>query len=308
MKINFHRPKNHLTRAKLIFNPISGTPEESPGQLMTILTEMQALELAPEVHLIQPGKELQPVIEEALQREIRLFVVSGGDGTVDSVASMLAGTQAVLGIIPTGTQNNVALSLEIPTDIPAAVALLRKGHLARVDMGMAECAGVRRPFLEVCSVGLLSALFPAADDIQHGNLARIGDLLATLVNAPIANMHLVLDRKEEIHTQGHVVLVTNMPFLGPHYRVAGQDSYQNGLLEILIFANLTKLDLIGAVVGTAGSIPEDPRIHRYRVRQVEIETTPPMPVLVDGVMRGEGLLKINVQRGSLAVMTGRKLK
>jgi diacylglycerol kinase (ATP) len=307
MKITLHKPNHHPARTLLIFNPTSGAPGESPAQLMAILSEMQAIHLTPEVHLIQPGYDLLPVIEEALEQGIRLFVVSGGDGTIDSVAGALAGTHAVLGIIPTGTQNNVALSLGIPNDIPGAVALLRSGHQVKVDMGIAECAGVRRMFLEVCSVGLLSALFPAADDIQHGNLARIGDLLSTLVAAPVADIRLRLDRKEEVLTQGHVVLVTNMPFLGPHFRVADEDSYRNGLLEIIVFANLSKLDLIGAVVGTAGTIPEDPRIRRYQVHRVEIDSTPPMPVLVDGVMCGEGPLKITLQRETLAVMAGKEI-
>ncbi len=303
--LDFNRPKDRPIKAKLIFNPTSGAPGESPAQLMALLTEMQALDLMPEVHLIQPGHDLLPVIEEALHRGIRLFVVSGGDGTIDSVASALAGTHAVLGIIPTGTQNNVALSLGIPTDIPGAVSLLRHGHPIKVDMGIAECAGVKRMFLEVCSVGLLSALFPAADDIQHGNLARIGDLLSTLVSFPAAEIRMVLDHKQTINTQGHVVLVSNMPYLGPHYQVAPANSYLNGLLEVLVFANQTKLELLSNVVQmAAGTGPDDPRIQRYHIHHIAIETTPAMPVLVDGVMYGEGPVEIGIRRRALAVMAG----
>ncbi len=294
-------------RAKLIFNPTSGAPGDSPVQLMTILTEMQALNLQPEVHLIAPGNDLLPVVQDALRRGFRMFVVSGGDGTIDTVAQALAGTRAVLGIIPTGTQNNVALSLGIPTDIPGAVALLRAGQPVRVDMGFAVCGGNKRPFLEVCSVGLLSALFSAADDIQHGNLARIGDLLSTLVAFPPAEMHLVLDRAQEIHTQGHVILVSNMPYLGPHYPVAPPRSYLNGMLEVLLFSNLTKLELLAKAVQIAGGTPEnpdDPRVQRFQVHRLEISTTPPMPILVDGFPFGEGALEITAKRGALAIMAG----
>ncbi len=294
-------------RAKLIFNPISGAPGESPTQLLTILTEMQALNLLPEAHLIEPGRDLLPVVQNALRRGFRMFVVSGGDGTIDTVAQALAGTRAVLGIIPTGTQNNVALSLGIPTDIPGAVALLRKGQPVRVDMGFAECGGVKRLFLEVCTVGLLSALFSAADDIQHGNLARIGDLLSTLVAFPPAEIHLVLERKQVIDTQGHVVLVSNMPYLGPHYPVAPPHSYLNGLLEVLVFANVTKLELLAKAVQFVGGAPEttdDPRVQRYQVRRLEISTKPPMPILVDGFPFGEGPLEITAKREALTVMAG----
>ena len=296
---------------KLIFNPFSGAPGQSPAQLMEIIKGLQAAGLVPEVYLVDPEDNLPQVVEEALHRGFRTFVVCGGDGTVDTVGGALAGTHATLGIIPTGTQNNVALSLGIPlANIPAAVALLTTGERIKVDLGVATCGTFKQYFLEACSVGLLSALFPAADDIQHGNLVRIGDLLSTLVSSPPAELRLILDHREEIVTQGHVVLVGNMPFIGPHFRVDSASQLDDGLLEVLIFANLTKLDLIGSVVQIAGGGPEgglqDPRVQRYHVRSALIETTPPMPVLVDGFPLGEGPLSISVNRHTLRMITGKR--
>ena len=235
-----------------------------------------------------------------------MFVVCGGDGTIDVMAGALAGTNATLGIIPTGTQNNVALSLGIPADIPAAIAILRTGQRIKVDMGLVACGEIKRPFLEVCSVGLLSALFPAADDIQHGNLTRIGDFLAALVASPPAEMHLILDGKQEINTMCHVVLVSNMPYIGPHFQVGTPASMNDGLLDVLLFADLSKMDLLGYAVqvARAGDGPEDERIQHYHVRRVDIDTNPAMPVMADGLALGEGPLHISVQRHALAVMVG----
>ena len=113
----------------------------------------------------------------------------------------------------------MALSLGIPEDIPAAVALLRTGRRIKVDMGMAACGKTVQPFLLACVVGLVSAIFPSADDIQHGNLARIGDFLAALAASPPAEMCLVLDNKQEIRTQGHLAVVSSMPYVGLHFQV-----------------------------------------------------------------------------------------
>jgi len=292
-------------RAKLIFNPGAGAAGESPAQLVNVIREMQACKLIPEAYLVEPGSDLRQVVQDALGQGIRMFVVCGGDGTISAVASMLAGTHATLGIIPIGTQNNTALSLGIPAAIPAAVAILRAGRRIKVDVGMAACAKDNTPFLEVCSVGLVSDLFPSADDIQHGNLARVGDFLATLVSSPPAEIHLVLDGKQEIRSLGHVVLVSNMPYVGLHYRVGEADSFNDGLLDVLFFADLSKLDLLSYVfqgVGTGG--PEDPRIQHYRVRRVDIDTQPAMSVMADGNALGEGPVRIEVRRRALAVMVG----
>ena len=140
---------------------------------------------------------------------------------------------------------------------------------------MATCGKIHTPFLEVCSVGLVSTLFPSADDIQHGNLARVGDFLATLAGSPPAEIHLLLDNKQEIHNLGHVVLVSNMPYIGFHYQIGSLASFQDGLLDVLFFADLSKLELLGYVLqGVGEGKPEDSRIQHYHVRRVEIDTHP----------------------------------
>ena len=289
-------------RALLIFNPQSGLAIESPRQLKGILSAMQAAKFITEVILIQPDFDVARMVQNALRRGIRMFVVSGGDGTIETVAQQLLGTRATLGIIPTGTQNNLALSLGIPSEIPAAVALLRSGKRIKIDVGLASCGEMRQSFLEVASVGLLSALFPAADEIQHGNLVRIGDFLSTLVSSPPAHIHLVCDGKQELDTEGHVVLVANMPFFGAHYQVPIQGTISDGFLDVLVFSNLTKLELLQA----AGNGMQDPRIFHCHVHEVDILTEPLMPVLADGVSMGEGALHIQVQSRALTVMAGRK--
>jgi diacylglycerol kinase family enzyme len=259
----------------------------------------------PEAYLIEPDCDLLGVVRDAIAQGIRMFVVCGGDGTISAVARAMIGTNANLGIIPTGTQNNVALSLGIPTDIPAAIAILRTGQRSKVDVGIVNCGDISTPFIEICSVGLFSTLFPSVDDIQHGDIARIGDFLATLSTSPPSYIHLLLDDKQEIQKLGHVVLISNMPYVGRHYQVGSLDSFNDGLLDVLFFADLSKLDLIGYVLkGPGTSTREDPRIQHFRVRRVVIDTQPSMPIMADGITLGEGLVRIEVRRHALAVMVG----
>jgi diacylglycerol kinase (ATP) len=303
-------PKSHTThkrrmRVKLIFNPGAGAARSSPIELVEVIREMQAWKLVPEAFLVEPGCDLPGVVRNALAQGIRLFVVCGGDGTISSVANILAGTRATLGIIPSGTQNNTALSLNIPVDISDAIAILRTGRKIKVDVGVATCGNIHTNFLEVCSVGLISTLFPSADDIQHGNLVRVGDFLSTLAASPPAEIHLLLENKQEIHNLGHVVLVSNMPYIGFHYQLGTPESFKDGLLDVLFFADLSKLDLLGYVFqGVGEGKPEDSRIQHFHVRRVDIDTHPAMPVMVDGTPIGEGSVRIQVQPKALAVMVG----
>ncbi len=296
--------KRHM-RVKLIFNPSAGAARTSPIKIVDVIHEMQAWKLVPEAYLVEPGCDLPGVVQDALTQGFRMFVVCGGDGTISAVARTLAGTHATLGIIPIGTQNNTALSLNIPNDIPAAIAILRSGRRIKVDVGIATCGKISTPFLEVCSVGLVSTLFPSVDDIQHGNLAQIGSFLTTLASAPPADINLLLDDDREIHDRGHVVLVSNMPYIGFHYQLGTIESFNDGLLDVLFFADLSKLDLLGYILqGVGEGKPEDSRIQHYHVQRVEIETNPAMPVMADGIALGEGTVRIEIKPHALTVMGG----
>lgn len=296
--------KKHLKRAKLIFNPVAGANQESPLRLMNVIKEMQALQFLPEPFLTNPDTDLTEVVRDAIARGIRLLVVCGGDGTVSAVARAMIGTKATLGIIPTGTQNNVALSLGIPTDIPEAISILRTGKRIKIDMGMISFGDICMPFLEICSVGLFSALFESGDDIQHGNIARIGDFLATLTTAPPSEIYITLDEMQEITSSGHVVLVSNMPYVGRHYQVGPQNSYSDGLLDVLLCADISKLDLmLGYMLkGQEINAVTDSRIKNFRVRKISIDTKPVMAVMADGIILGEGSAQIGIQQDALAVI------
>lgn len=292
-------------RVKLFFNPNSGSNDNAPQQILAVIKEMQALKFIPELYLIEPDSNLKEVVEDAIARGLNLFVVCGGDGTVAAVTKALVGSNATLGIVPAGTQNNVALSLGIPNDIPAAIAILREGRHLKIDLGMVTCNDVSTPFIELCSVGLFSMLFPSGDDIQHGNIARIGDFLGILTTSPPSKIHLFLDDNQEISEFGHAALISNMPYIGRNYKVGAADAHHDGLLDVMFFSDLSKLDLIGYILNGVGTdSPDDPRIQHYRVREVIIDTEPSMSVMADGISLGEGSVQIEVQQQALTVMVG----
>lgn len=291
-------------RIKLIFNPASGANRESPALLMNVIKELQARKFVTEPYLTEPDSDMANVVQEAIIHGFRIFAVCGGDGTVSAVARALKDMDATLGIIPAGTQNNVARGFGIPADIPAAIDILRTGRRHTVDMGIASCNGKSMPFLEICSVGLFSALFEASDAIQHGNIARIGDFLATLTASPPSGMHILLDDEKEIKNTGHVVLVSNMPFIGRHFQVGAPDCFSDGLFDVLFCSDISKLDLlVGYMLKAPGmNVENDQRIKNYHVSKITIETDPAMAVMADGILLGEGPVRIEMQRHALGVL------
>jgi len=300
------------TRIVLIFNPSSGSPADSPQRLLQILLSLQEQSIFPQVYLTSTEDRLEAFIKQSLHDGTGCFAVCGGDGTIGCAARALAGSAALLAIIPTGTQNNIAMSLQIPIDIPSAAGLITRGKALSIDLGYVTTAGKRRPFIEVCSLGLISALFPSADHIQHGDLAGIGDFLSLLVSTPGASFTLDMDGDRHLRTPGHSVLISNMPFLGPHFQIAPDSSCHDGLLDVMVFSDMTRLDLIDYAlpgVGQDENAPvADPRLQHFHVRKLTISSDPPLPILADGASLGEGSMTLEVKRQALKVLVAGSYK
>jgi diacylglycerol kinase (ATP) len=303
LKSAFRRP----IRAKLIFNPGSGQTEESPRQLMDILSEMRDRHILPEVYIVHPGSRLESVVRRAIRSGIKLIVVAGGDGTIDAVAGAMIGKDATLGIIPTGTRNNVAFNLGITGTIANAVALLRKGRRLKIDVGRVHSGHSRHWFLEAAALGLLTDIYPLADNIQHGHLILMGELFSRFVSATPSRLRVTLDGRKQPETSAHMMVIANMSYLGPHFRISPNVSFRDGRLDVFTFSEMTKLNMISYAVFSRGGLVENAGIDHYRANHLTIVSKPPMPVLADGSLMGRGSLSVHVHRRALAVMAGSDL-
>lgn len=105
--------------------------------------------------------DVSELVRRSMDDGATLLVAGGGDGTVNTVAAAVRGTDTRMGVLPLGTLNHFARDLGIPTDIDAAVVVLRDGIEAAVDA--AEVNG--RVFVNNSGLGL----YP---DIVHQREAR----------------------------------------------------------------------------------------------------------------------------------------
>lgn len=79
-----------------------------------------------------------------------LAIVSGGDGTLHRAAPLLLAAGLPVGILPTGTANDLARTLAIPADPDLAANIIERGRTTPIDLGEAN----GHPFFNVASVGM----------------------------------------------------------------------------------------------------------------------------------------------------------
>ncbi len=119
------------------------------------------------------GAEIQSHAEQALAAaragRTDAVVVGGGDGTVGSVAGIVAGSGVPLGVLPLGTLNHFAKDLGLPQDLAGAVRTIAAGQMRNVDVG--EVNG--RVFINNSSVGIYPYMVVDRDRRQSaGGLAK----------------------------------------------------------------------------------------------------------------------------------------
>lgn len=81
---------------------------------------------------------------------VDLVIIGGGDGTLNAAIAGLIDTQLPLGILPLGTANDLARTLNIPTHIPTACAVIAARNVDQIDIGQVN----DRYFFNVASFGL----------------------------------------------------------------------------------------------------------------------------------------------------------
>lgn len=71
-----------------------------------------------------------------MANQIQLVILGGGDGTISSAAETLYKQQLPFAILPLGTANDLAHSLDIPTDISEAFQIIARNYRKRINLGM----------------------------------------------------------------------------------------------------------------------------------------------------------------------------
>jgi diacylglycerol kinase family enzyme len=107
-----------------------------------------------------------------------IVCVSGGDGTVSSVADAMArlDIKLPLGIFPSGTSNDLAAYLGLPGDVSASCNIILGGVTKSIDLGRVNGSH----FINVCSAGLLTDIPHKTDTNMKNALGQIAYYLLLL--------------------------------------------------------------------------------------------------------------------------------
>jgi YegS/Rv2252/BmrU family lipid kinase len=233
----------------------------------------------------------------------------GGDGTLEAVMRGMIGSKTRLGIIPAGTENNIAKSLGIPESLDEACALIISNNTRKLDVGQVKTQKGRKfHFFELATVGLSAAVYPDATKAVSGKLSGLKDAALTLIHQETRpKVFLTLDDESKIEVETMLVMVSNTPVFGKKFLVAPNASLRDGLMDISVYQDFSKAELLGYYAKVMnGGYSGNGKVQRYQARKLKIKSSPKLKIMADGIELGKGTVTIKMRSGALRVIIPEK--
>lgn len=168
------------------------------------------------------------------------IVIAGGDGTVSQVVGSLMELPVNFGIIPCGSGNGLALAAKIPKQPTKALDIIFTGKAAAID-GFT----INKQFAcMLCGLGFdAKVAHDFAQQPTRGLATYVKQVVKNFFSASTYNFELTINNKV-IKTEAFFISIANSNQFGNNFTIAPEASLSDGLLDIVIVTNQSKLSLL----------------------------------------------------------------
>ncbi len=239
------------------------------------------------------GPEDATVYARQIAGSASAVVVWGGDGTVNEVASGLAGSNVPILACPVGTENLLAKELRIPGQPRRIVEILRRGQIVDCDLGRIN----DRNFLLIMGVGFDGEVVRRLAASRSGHISHLSyfwPIWRTFWEHDFPRMRIVADG-EEIFDDFGLAFIGNISRYAVGLRICRYARFDDGLLDLVVFSCREQTALVLHAAWTLlRRHPLKGNVTMRRVRSVRIETDSPVPSQVDGDVGPDTPLEISI--------------
>jgi YegS/Rv2252/BmrU family lipid kinase len=156
--------------AILIVNCASRSGAEAFDRACELLTEAGVRLL--DTKRVEDPDLIETEVKAAIERA-PMVIIGGGDGTLSSAIDHFLGADTVFALLPLGTANSFARSLEFPLDLESAIEAIATGERRRIDLGCID----GDYFGNSAAIGLSPLIAETVPDGLKRYLGRFGYLI-----------------------------------------------------------------------------------------------------------------------------------
>jgi diacylglycerol kinase (ATP) len=225
-------------------------------------------------------------LAERAAREGHDIVVSvGGDGTNHEVVNGLLSARPqrppALGLIPTGTANDLARCLRIPFEPQAAARLLVAGDRRRIDVGQVN----DRFYATISGVGFDAEV---ARLVNHwpryvgGTVLYIAGIVTMLATFSPVESEITIDGRSQT-AKMFLLAAANTNWYAGGMFMAPHASIDDGLLAVVWATDLGKAETLAILPKLfSGAHLKHPKVFHTTAREVRVTSATPLAIHADG--------------------------
>ena len=208
-----------------------------------------------------------------------IVVAVGGDGSINEVASALLHTEVVMGIIPAGSGNGLAMHLGYGRDIDQAMRKINTAKVQTIDCGMMN----GQPFINLAGIGfdgLVAKLMRGSN--WRGFLPYF--LRSVEAGLKYTARTCTIETEDQVITEKcFVVTVANGPMYGYNFQIAPDARLDDGLFSVVLFKDVPRWQYFAAVPSSLnGKIYDAGFVRHFSARRVKISCEGINYVHIDG--------------------------
>lgn len=231
-----------MKKAAFIYNPYSGG-RKVPLELDYVLGCFQEHDVLMQPYRITSG-ENERLIDILRNDNYSYVVVSGGDGTLNSMVNLLLKNEIHLpvGVIPSGTCNDFARSLGLPTSLSDCLDVILSGKVIGVDVGLVN---EEQYFLSTCAGGsFVGVSFNTHSELKKnfGPFAYYLKGISEVGNVKSFKLKITTDT-EVIEGKLILFLILNGGGAGGFTNIAKEADITDGMMDIVLIKNCSHIDL-----------------------------------------------------------------
>jgi diacylglycerol kinase (ATP) len=286
-------------KVRFIINPISGGKKKDhiPDAIRKACLEFN---LDADIFLCNSIAETKEKTKESVLLNYDAVIAVGGDGTINLIGAELINTQVALGIIPMGSGNGLARSLQIPFNIKKAIQTICDFNLQAIDTGEVNGIG----FINLAGIGFDAHVAGIFHNSQRRGLISYAKIILREFNRFTQEPIQIQVDGNTIHTNAFLLAVCNGPQFGNNAIIAPLASLRDGVFHITILKRLKWFDAPRLAYRLfKGTIHLDPNTECFSAKSLTIIRSRKGLMNIDGepIMLSE-ILHIEMRPSSLNVI------
>ncbi|WP_267432493.1 diacylglycerol kinase family protein [Sphingomonas sp. GM_Shp_1] len=249
---------------------------------------------------VEDPEDLEPTVRELLAAKPDLLILGGGDGTISGLVDLIVGHDVMLGVLPLGTANSFARSLNIPLDIEGAVEVIRTGRPRRIDLGMID----NDYYANCAAMGMSPKI---AETVPHG-LKRVAGRLGYLGWAAYQFLRfrpftLIVEQNGKRERLRVVeVRISNGPYHGGTELVESAAVDSGEIVVQAVCGHVKRRLIVNWAASVLRSDYRKEKVREFRGREIKLNTIPPLPISIDGEVLARTPVTAKIAPGIIEVM------